>query len=372
MNMHNSAAPILIFVAALGAALVLLVNGRFVGTKLGVLDHPDAVRKIHPQVTPLTIGLAIMAAVIVWAGGTFVWNPTPNSQLLLTVLLCGAGATLVGYIDDQTPISASGRLLFLFLLSAIAIVIEPDLLPSQINWTHFGPLPIAPWFACIFIAVAMAGFVNAVNMADGQNGVVLGMFIIWSACLILTTRGHTQSAALILFGASFISFFFNMAGRAFLGDSGSYGVSFVFGLLAIRAHNHWGVSAETIAVWFFIPVLDCLRLMVTRSLSGGVPTYSDRNHFHHRLQDKVGSRFGLVIYLSAIGTSSIIAALMPRLSLVCMIALAALYFSFAWLEEKVAVEEADLESDARAERFRLVGNSNLVELELIERHFKRD
>ena len=263
LNMHNSAAPILIFVAALGAALVLLVNGRFVGTKLGVLDHPDAVRKIHPQVTPLTIGLAIMAAVIVWAGGTFVWNPTPNSQLLLTVLLCGAGATLVGYIDDQTPISASSRLLFLFLLSAIAIVIEPDLLPSQINWTHFGPLLIAPWFACIFIAVAMAGFVNAVNMADGQNGVVLGMFIIWSACLILTTRGHTQSAALILFGASFISFFFNMAGRAFLGDSGSYGVSFVFGLLAIRAHNHWGVSAETIAVWFFIPV------------SGLPPTYGD-------------------------------------------------------------------------------------------------
>jgi UDP-GlcNAc:undecaprenyl-phosphate/decaprenyl-phosphate GlcNAc-1-phosphate transferase len=165
-------------------------------------------------------------------------------------------------------------------------------------------------------------------MADGQNGIVIGMVIIWAACLTLHTGESTQGAALILLETAFVSFILNIQGRSFLGDSGSYGVGFVIGILAVRAHNGWGVQAETIAVWFFVPVFDCLRLIISRLRNGRTPFGSGRDHFHHKLEDRVGKNYGLVLYLGAIGVTSITATLLPSFSFICLISLMVFYFSF--------------------------------------------
>ncbi|HEY4942119.1 MAG TPA: MraY family glycosyltransferase [Rhizomicrobium sp.] len=358
-----------ILFGALMVSLLILINARAIGEFLNVMDHPDAVRKRHDQVTPLVGGLAIMVPVLLWAGASLIWNPSLDSRLIEVVLLCGAGATLVGYADDQSSTSPSSRLLSLFLLSAIALAIDPELVPSALNWGSFQPTAIPQWFAYIFVAVGMAGYVNAVNMADGQNGVVTGMFAIWAGCLMIVTGNSTAAIAEVMFATVFVTFLFNMASRVFLGDSGSYGVAFVFGILAIRAHNRWGVSAETIVVWFFIPVMDCLRLMVARALQGQAPSDGDRDHFHHRLQDRIGKIAGLCTYLGVVGISSLTASLVPNLSLVCMVVLAAFYFSFAWLTETDArtVEKDDADEPATHEagksRPRLVAAANVVKFD---------
>jgi len=109
------------------------------------------------------------------------------------------------------------------------------------------------------------------------------------------------------------------------GRWGTYGVTFVFGILAINAHNTGAVSAETVAVWFFIPIVDCLRLMISRVRRGQAPSEGDRNHFHHRLQDVFGTTYSCIIYLGAVGASSLMATLVPKLSLVCLALLCAFY-----------------------------------------------
>lgn len=326
---------------ALMVALLILTNAGYVGEKLGVMDRPDGIRKTHKQITPLVGGLAIMVSLILWAGSMLVVGVALDTNLLIAVALCGAGVTLVGYADDQSSTSPSSRLLSLLLFAMVALVVDPDLVPATINWGSFAPTAIPAWFAFVLIAVAMAGYVNSVNMADGQNGVVLGMYTIWAACLMIVTDGTTEIVAQVLFETAFVTLLFNMTSRVFIGDSGSYGVSFVFGLLAIRAHNRWGVSAETIAVWFYIPVLDCLRLMMSRLLQGQVPSDADRNHFHHRLQDRVGEPIGLTIYLGTVGASSLVASLMPHLSLICLVVLSGFYFSFAWLAKADGDEKSD-------------------------------
>ena len=318
---------------ALMISLLILINARAIGAKLQIMDHPDSYRKNHRKATPLVGGLAIMVPVIAWASVCLIWTQSLDFKLLEAILLCGAGATLVGYADDQSSTSPSSRLLSLILLLLIALVIDPELIPVQFNWGSFEPTRIPQWFGVAFVAFGMAGYVNAVNMADGQNGVVTGLFVIWATCLMIVTGGITTNVAQVLAETVLVTFLFNMAGRVFLGDSGSYGVAFVFGLLAINAHNHWGVSAETIVVWFFIPVVDCIRLIVARALRGQAPSEGDRNHFHHRLQDRIGETAGLLTYLGAVGVSSVTASLMPHTSLVCMVVLAAFYFSFAWLTE---------------------------------------
>lgn len=329
--------------AVLLVCLTILVNARLIADKLDVMDHPDAFRKRHGRSTPLVGGMAIMIPVLLWTGATLLWLNPVDAKLLLVIVLCGGGATLVGYADDQSSTSPSSRLLSLFLLTAVALVVDPDLVPTHLNWGSFDPTALPVWFGFTLIAIAMAGYVNAVNMADGQNGIVTGMYAIWAVCLMITCGGGTAAVALVMLCAVFLTFVFNMAGRTFLGDAGTYGVSFAFGILAVSAHNTWNVSAETIVVWFFIPVLDCIRLMVSRSLQGQAPSAADRNHFHHRLQDRVGKTYGLMIYLGVVGCSSLIVSLIPHLSLVCMVVLAAFYFSFAWLTEAEAeqAEETD-------------------------------
>ncbi|HEX4303150.1 MAG TPA: MraY family glycosyltransferase [Rhizomicrobium sp.] len=347
---------------ALIASLLILINARIIGEKLQVMDHPDTVRKKHAQVTPLVGGLAIMVPMVLWAVLSLIWNPSVDVRLLEVVLLCGAGATLVGYADDQTATSPSSRLLSLFLLSSIAMVIDPELIPAQLNWGNFEPTAIPAWFAFTFVAVAMAGYVNAVNWADGQNGIVTGLFAIWAACLMIVTGNGTAAIASAMFETVVVTFLFNMAGRVFLGDAGTYGVAFVFGVLAIRAHNHWGVTAETIAVWFFIPIMDSLRLIVARALQGQAPSDADSDHFHHRLQQRIGKTAGLCTYLGVVGVSSLTASVWPHLALVCMVVLAAFYFSFAWLTEVDARSDeaaggGDVETDAKA-RPRLVAGKD--------------
>jgi UDP-GlcNAc:undecaprenyl-phosphate/decaprenyl-phosphate GlcNAc-1-phosphate transferase len=322
-----------ILFAAVVAAFVILINADVIGRTLDIMDHPDTIRKKHERVTPLVGGLAVMVPLVLWAAASLILDASNNVMLLNAVMLCGGGAGLVGYADDQSSTTPSSRLLAIFLLVATAIVVAPAIVPTQIHWGSLGVSDVSRWFAVVFLAVAMAGFVNAVNMADGQNGVVTGMFAIWAACLMLVTDGTSFRIAevlLLLVGATFL---FNMAGRVFLGDSGSYGVSFVFGLLAINAHNRWNVSAETVAVWFFIPIVDCIRLIVTRAMRGQAPSDGDNNHFHHRLQNRIGKTWGLCTYLGVVGTSSVVATKLPQFSLVCMVVLAAFYFSFAWLTE---------------------------------------
>ena len=136
-------------------------------------------------------------------------------------------------------------------------------------------------------------------------------------------------AALVL-GSSLIFLAFNLGGRLFLGDCGAYGVTFVFAMLAIGAHAQGHVSIETIVVWFFIPVIDCLRLLISRPLRGRSPFDGDCDHFHHRLEDKLGKQFGLLAYAGMVGFSSLAATLYPTFALQCLVILSAFYFSFAW------------------------------------------
>jgi len=171
------------------------------------------------------------------------------------------------------------------------------------------------------------------------------MYVIWSGCLLFVTGGTSEAIAAVLLALSLVFLFFNLRGKLFLGDCGSYGVTFVIGLLVTLAHARAQVSLETVIVWFFIPVADCIRLLISRPLRGASPFMGDRDHFHHRLEDKLGKSQGLATYAFAVGASSLIATLEPRFALVCLCALSAFYFSFAWLSDATTVSESLPESE---------------------------
>jgi UDP-GlcNAc:undecaprenyl-phosphate GlcNAc-1-phosphate transferase len=307
-------------------SLAILSFAGLLGRLLGVMDQPDNVRKIHARPTPLIGGLAITTPLLLWSLAGIIWPVLAQHATVSVVgIVCGGGATLLGFLDDRRSLSPTLRLVTLLALTILALQINDRLVPAQFNWDHVTSTPVRPWLAYVLVAIGMAGFVNSVNMADGHDGCAAGMFAIWAACMVLCSSGTTADLAAILLVTSLAVLSFNLRGKVFLGGAGAYGVTFLFGLLILRLHNHWGVTAETIIAWLFIPIVDCLRLMVTRPFQGRSPFEADRNHFHHRLFDRFGKRAALVIYLGLVASGSLVATLAPDLAPLCLFLLGCAY-----------------------------------------------
>jgi len=317
---------------ALLISLGILALGWPIGERLGVVDHPDNGRKNHARATPLVGGIAIMVPLLLWSAAGFFWpdliggTPIPRA-----VLICGGGAALVGFIDDRSSVSPVVRLSLLLALTVAALWMSPQLLPSRFHWSLMESTPVAPWLAYGLVAIGMTGFVNAVNMADGQDGGVAGRFAIWSACIVWVGNGSADDVALVILATSVAVLAFNLRGRIFLGGAGAYGVTFVFGLLILYLHDSWGLTAETVIVWLFLPIVDCLRLLIQRPLQGRSPFEPDRNHFHHRLHDRFGKHAGLGIYLGLVSVSSFAVAINRDLAPVCLAALSCAYAGLMFL-----------------------------------------
>jgi hypothetical protein len=70
----------------------------------------------------------------------------------------------------------------------------------------------------------------------------------------------------------------------------------------------------------------------------------------------------LVAYLACVAATSIIAVVAPRFSLVCLIVLTAVYFSFAFLTDSTATREAESE-DRSPQKEGSAVHSNVVHLD---------
>lgn len=345
----------LILSGALAVALLVCANASSLGERLHVLAKPDDERRLHDGTIPQVGGIAIITSLVLWCIAVLLNGLLPDAAILHTILLCAAGVGLIGFADDQVHTLPLPRALSLVVFLAIAFLLDPGLVASSLNWGSFAPTPISPWAYKLLMAVAAVGLVNAVNMADGQDGVVGSMFVVWAGCLMLVTDGTAAMIALVILATSLVFLAFNLRGKLFLGDTGSYGVSFAIGLLVAFAHAKGQLPLETVIVWFFIPVADCLRLIISRLIRGRSPFEGDRDHFHHRLENKLGKHIGLVTYAGVVGATSVTSAIAPRFSLVCLTVLAAIYFSFAGLTAGETNKargdgEGDEEGDEEADR----------------------
>lgn len=166
-------------------------------------------------------------------------------------------------------------------------------------------------------------------MADGKNGLVIGISIIWTGFLLYCAPADLRLVLVAMLLSLSVTFVFNMRGRLFLGDAGSYSISVLIGFLSIYVFNHSPVElpADLIALWFLLPTCDCIRLIVTRVSLGRAPFTADRGHFHHVLYDSMSWRYGLAVYLGLIAVPGGLAVLWPELTLPMIVLVMFSYYS---------------------------------------------
>ena len=311
-----------------GLTLLLCLSAPTLAGVLRVIDHPDGRRKRHARPTPLIGGLAIVAPFVVYCGALALDNP--GDRLYPALAATAAAFFILGLLDDRQGIKPRYRLALAAVIALVVINIDPDrFVIDQLRFTFVsGPIPLYP-FSFLFTALCLIGLVNAVNMADGINGLALGACLIWT--LLLVVYGPADLAPLLAaFAAALaITLGFNLRGRLFLGDSGTYAITMVVAIVAIDAYNQAParLPADVVALWFLVPVLDCLRLMVWRAAARRSPFDADKHHLHHFLLRRMSPGRVLACYLAMIGLPGVLALVWPQGTLAWAAAVLAVYIA---------------------------------------------
>ena len=293
-----------IFVVCVAVTGALAFYARPICQWLQLMDQPTD-RKLHRHSTPLMGGLTLCLAILpISTVATFLSGSSGAQQSMLLYIVATGAMALLGMADDRHSLAARDRILLSMLVFGSITIIDPLFLvrilsfqspPVEIGMGH----SIIGW---VFTIVCCVGLVNAVNMADGKNGLVIGLCIGWIGLLALRAPPAFLPLVLIQGSALAVLLAFNLSGRLFLGDGGSYGFATATALLSIAIYNSPGnfqgraITAEELMLLFAVPVIDSFRLTFVRVRRRLSPMAADRDHLHHHLQDRFGWPAGLIAY----------------------------------------------------------------------------
>jgi UDP-GlcNAc:undecaprenyl-phosphate GlcNAc-1-phosphate transferase len=270
--------PFILAMVVTMAGLPVLV--RFANKWLFV-DQPGE-RKVHTLPIPRVGGLAMACGVLVAAAVTINLQTQDRWFLVAAAVLITFGA-----LDDRFDLDY--RLKFIGQLLAVGVVII--LGDVQIHTITLDDRILLPsWISMPLTAFFLVGVTNAINLADGLDGLAGGTtFLCLCAIALLSTLGDpgTSTALALAFAGAVLGFlrFNTYPASVFMGDAGSQLLGFATGVLSVRATQNLAsqVSAALPVLLLALPILDTTSVMVQRISEGRSPFGADKNHIHHKL-----------------------------------------------------------------------------------------
>jgi len=250
--------------------------------RVGKYDMPGK-RKVHAVPVPRTGGIAMAVAVF---SSMLLWA---HESSMLSAYIIGAGIIVVfGLIDDFVDLSYRYKFAGQFL-AALVVVVLGDVQIRNLGVLSPGVGLLTPWIAIPLTVIVIVGVTNAINLADGLDGLAGGICILSFCCTgyIAYLGGDTVTAllAVAVVGAIFGFLKYNtFPASVFMGDTGSQflGFSLVVTTIALT-QRVTGLSPFLPLVIFGFPVLDTAVVMLERIGAGRSPFAADKNHFHHKL-----------------------------------------------------------------------------------------
>ena len=277
---------ILSFLVSAGTIAALLPLAR----RLNWVDHPNH-RKNHDNPTPVIGGLGVFVGIAVPVFMVNGLNGHAVGWFTGALLL-----VIVGLIDDRVDVRWYFRLAVQSLAALCLIYI------ADTRAAHLGPLFGLPdietgWLSVPLSVLAIVGLINALNMADGIDGLV-GSLVVASMVMFISAglyAGIPEITFRLMWvvGAVMGFLWFNLRfgkqtrARVFLGDTGSALLGFTIAYISFRlTQNQVHPITPILAPYLIaVPIIDCVVLMVRRWRNGQSPVHADCNHIHHLMLD---------------------------------------------------------------------------------------
>ena len=274
----------------LGLLLTPLVRDLFL--RAGLVDLPDAPRKIHTRPIPRVGGIPIAMAYVA-ACGLLLASPLHAGTILAQhlpvvwkLLPCSALIFLTGFIDDVAGLKPWQKLAGQAAAAFAAYA-------AGVRILGIAGVPTADWWSLPVTVAWLIGCANAFNLIDGMDGLAsgVGLFATLTTLAVALLHGNMALALATapLAGAllAFLRYNFNPA-SIFLGDCGSLLIGFLLGCYSVlwsQKASTWLAMTAPLMV-LAVPILDVLLSIARRFLRGQPIFAADRGHIHHRLLDR--------------------------------------------------------------------------------------
>jgi len=297
---------ILAFITSLLIVILFTPSLIKVAELKNLTDAPDSHRKKHKRKIPTIGGIIIFAGMLfalsLWLSITYTENLFDcqdrfrDYSLIVTTSLV---MFFVGVKDDIIG-TAPIKKLIAHILVAMVIVLMADIRIKSLHGI-FDTYEIPLW-ASIFLSIfTIIVVINAFNLIDGVDGLAAGIgfigavtFGLWFSMareMVMACLAFSLAGALL----GFLYYNFSPA-KIFMGDSGSLTIGLIMSVLAIRMIDYnkvplispfSDINKPLMAICILVyPLIDTLRIFIYRALKGVSPFSADRNHIHHRLQDR--------------------------------------------------------------------------------------
>lgn len=221
--------------------------------------------------------------------------------------------SLLGLIEDidNDLLSPVLRLTLLVMFFGITFLIWPEIIPSNLGYQLLDHIMSKPFIGWAIAVIFCVGFINAINMADGANGLVPGIVFI-ASIIFNSVMGAMLWEVLSIVSGVFL--LFNViSGRLFLGDAGAYGLGSILVLAGFYAVNTNRISVEFAAVMMCYPCVEVIISMIRRKVAGRSmfkpDNYHLHNYIHAQLKTKTRSRVaansltGLIVACASTGVA---------------------------------------------------------------------
>lgn len=269
------------FILALAITMALVPPLMGLAARFSFVDVPDE-RKVHTGAVPRVGGIAMVIGVIV---PLLLWLPLDRELLgllaAMTVLL------VFGAWDDSKDLDYRLKFAGQFIAAVIVVVfggVKLSVIPFM------GLDPVSDIVAIPLTVIFLVGATNAINLADGLDGLAAGVALV-SACgiALLAYLADGSDTILICFAIAGVIFGFlrfnTFPARLFMGDTGSQFLGFILGALSVVLTQRPDSALNPLLPLFLlgVPIVDTTIVMFRRLKQGRSPFAPDKSHIHHQL-----------------------------------------------------------------------------------------
>jgi len=176
------------------------------------------------------------------------------------------------------------RITFQIIVVAIYLFIFESFI-SSIRINFFDNLLNIFLVKLFFTLFCILVLINGANFLDGVNTLVIGYFILIFSNILYLSNINSLDLDTLLVSVCLTSltviYIFNFFGKIFLGDGGSYLISFVFGVILIKFSNdNYLVSPYYVVALLWYPAYENLFSIIRKKALKKSPSTPDNEHLH--------------------------------------------------------------------------------------------
>jgi len=194
---------------------------------------------------------------------------------------------MIGIFSDNNKISSPAIRIVFQLMVFMSFVIIMNLNLNDLRVDFLNDLLSKKFISIIFTTFCILVLVNGSNFLDGLNTLLIGYYILVCSFLIVLSNNYglvINDNIIIFLIFLTVIYFFNFFGKIFLGDSGSYLISFYMAYFMIEfSLKNESVSPYLICFFLWYPAFENLFSIIRRSNLKKKIHLPDQKHLHQMI-----------------------------------------------------------------------------------------